>query len=123
MRSTISFLSLLLAATSTLAVAVDEPQCKYSGNQQEMNACAVRDYKTADSLLNKRYKVIMSSLPNSKQEILRSQQRNWLKKRDPQCQAEAKDSEGGSIWPLEYYGCLKLSTEQRTKELEAWRVK
>lgn len=105
--------------TFIVSAAEDTPhiQCNYSGNQQEMNACAVRDFKTADRSLNDKYKKIMLSLTPEKQQLLRRQQRAWLKQRDPKCKKEARLSEGGSIWPLEFFGCLDSITKQRTKAL------
>jgi uncharacterized protein YecT (DUF1311 family) len=118
MRFALFCISLLFSIVPAGAAERDgAPQCNYDGNQREMNACAVLEYKTADDRLNRKYKQVMSSLPVSRQERLRQQQREWLKKRDPQCKAEARESEGGSIWPLEFYGCLKTVTETRTKEL------
>ena len=118
-----SCISLLFTTVSAVASAAEPAfHCKYDGNQQEMNACAVRDYKAADGLLNIKYKQALSALPPEVQEQLRQEQRAWLKKRDPRCKAEAKPSEGGSIWPLEFFSCLKHVTEQRTKALEHWQA-
>jgi uncharacterized protein YecT (DUF1311 family) len=114
----------LLISLLPPASATDEPfGCKYDGNQQEMNACAVRDYKASDAVLNTTYKEVMLALPPARREEIRKEQRAWLKKRDPGCKAEAQLSEGGSIWPLEFFGCLQTVTEQRTKQLEALRSK
>ena len=90
------------------------------GNQQELNACAVRDYQAADSDLNKKYKTVMAGLSPQVQERLRVEQRRWVKQRDPGCKAEVKNSEGGSIWPLEYFGCLQGATLKRTEELSRY---
>jgi uncharacterized protein YecT (DUF1311 family) len=87
-----------------------------------MNACAVRDFREADKMLNEKYKAVMASLAPTKQKTLRQEQRSWLKVRDPQCKLKAKFSEGGSIWPIEYFGCLKMSTELRTKELGQFQL-
>jgi uncharacterized protein YecT (DUF1311 family) len=119
------FLTILLLSASS-AVADDAPfRCNYEGNQQEMNVCADHDYHAADSKLNETYKTVMSLLPAAKQKRLRQQQRLWLKKRDPQCKlkAEVKESEGGSIWPLLFFGCLQSATERRTSELKQWQAK
>jgi uncharacterized protein YecT (DUF1311 family) len=116
--------SLLSTMLPTLASAVDTPfECKYDGNQQEMNACAVRDYKAADAVLNATYKQVLSALPIAKREELRRERRTWLQERDANCKVAAKLSEGGSIWPLEFFGCLQNVTEMRTKQLERWRAK
>jgi uncharacterized protein YecT (DUF1311 family) len=95
--------------------------CKYDGSQQEMNACAVRDYEAADRLLNQEYRKIMGGLTPAKRQTLLREQRAWLQKRDPDCRVDAGPmDQGGSSWPLEYFGCLKSATELRTKELGQW---
>jgi uncharacterized protein YecT (DUF1311 family) len=116
-------ISMMLVATSVMA-AQDAGgfECKYEGNQQEMNACAVRDYRAADAALNQKYQVIMAALPPAERMALRKEQRAWLAHRDPHCKAEAKPSEGGSIWPLEYFGCMQSATKRRTEELGRPRI-
>lgn len=121
-------LLVLLALTQKAVFAVSSTEveslfaCKYDGNQQEMNACALKDYKHADRLLNEKYKATLSSLQPGKRQALRKEQRAWLKGRDPNCKAAVADSEGGSIWQLEYFSCLKSATELRTKALEKWQT-
>jgi len=111
-----------LALSASLAAAADTgPQCRYDGNQQEMNACAVRDYKKADAALNGTYKKIIASLSPGDQRALRQEQRDWLRKRDPECKEKVKDSEGGSMWQLEFFDCLQSATKRRTEELAQWR--
>jgi uncharacterized protein YecT (DUF1311 family) len=95
-------------------------QCKPDGLQQEMNACSVRDYKAADTELNAKYKAVLAGLPPPKQLQLRKEQRAWLRRRDSQCKEEVKLSEGGSIWPLEYFSCLSTITQRRTAALKSW---
>jgi uncharacterized protein YecT (DUF1311 family) len=124
MRATVLLIPLLAVLVRTDAAGIEPSfQCRPDGNQQEMNACAFRDHEVADRALNQTYKELMSQLPEGKQRDLRQQQRAWLKKRDSHCWAEAKPSEGGSIWAFEYYGCLRFTTERRTKELQSWRAK
>ena len=116
--------AVLLAAVSVAAAAGDGGfECKPGGVQQEMNACAVRDSRAADARLNSRYAAVMQSLPVDRRAALRVEQREWLRRRDPGCKAEAASSEGGSIWPHEFYGCLEASTRARTAELEDWKVR
>jgi uncharacterized protein YecT (DUF1311 family) len=95
-------------------------ECNYEGTNPEMNVCAVRDYEAADKKLNLEYKRVMAKLPKAKRALLRSEQQEWLKQRDPKCKDFAKPSEGGSIWTVQYYGCRKDATEQRAKEIRAW---
>ena len=114
-----------LAALLSFALSVGAEdngyQCKYDGIQQEMNACAVRDYKKAEAVLNETYKKRMATLSATDQQRLRQEQRAWLSKRDPHCKEEAKDSEGGSMWQLEFFTCLQSATDRRTEELKQWR--
>ena len=115
---------MLLAAVSVAAAAGDGGfECKPGGVQQEMNACAVRDYRAADARLNIRYAAVMQSLPVDRRAALRVEQREWLRRRDPGCKAEAAPSEGGSIWPLEFYGCLEKSTAQRIRTIDRWETR
>lgn len=116
---------MVLSTMNFPALATEDtaPPCRSDGNQLEMNACAIRDYKISDSNLNVKYQEIMNRLPSSEQKFLRLEQRKWLKQRDPRCKVEAKESEGGSIWTVIFMGCLQTVTEQRTKELETWQNK
>ena len=118
------FAMLTACETSAKAASGDNGfKCKYDGNQQEMNACAFRDFKTADRLLDRKFREVMAPLPPAGQQSLRRQQHTWLKDRESRCKAEAKPSEGGSVWSLDYFGCLKSATERRAKELGRWVAK
>ena len=110
-----------LAGTAGAADDADPSTCRPDGNQQQLDACAVRDYRAADSALNIRYREVMADLPPAPRMALRQEQRDWLRHRDPACKTEARSSEGGSIWPLAFYGCLERSTRERTAALEAWK--
>ena len=96
--------------------------CKHDSNQEEVNACAFHDHQVADQALNATYRGVMATLSPPEQQRLRQAQRLWLKNLAPRCMAEAKASEGGSTWALEYYGCTRLETERRTKQLANWRA-
>ena len=95
---TILLTTLLLSVSTSVASADAAPfECKYDGNQQEMNACAIRNYQTADSVLKAKYEDLLRKLPMPKQQQLRHEQRAWLSKLDPECRAKANEySEGGS---------------------------
>jgi uncharacterized protein YecT (DUF1311 family) len=113
-----------LACVVTCAGAADDADpgdCRPGGNQQQLDACAVRDYRAADAALNNRYREIMAALPAAPRMALRHDQREWLRRRDPSCKSKAKNDEGGSIWPLAFYGCLEQSTRKRTAELDGWK--
>ena len=110
--------ALLIAIAAHTSAADDLTiNCMRDGNQQEMNTCAARHYRAADAALNIKYGEVMAKLPVTEQATLRREQRAWLKHRDPQCNAKARPSEGGSLWPLAYLSCMQASTEKRTQEL------
>lgn len=114
------FLAPILLLLFVSFVNAQEVTCRYDGSQLEMNVCAVRDFRTADIALNLRYREVMSLLTPRQQRVLRQQQRTWLRNRDRYCMAQARDSEGGSIWTIEFFGCLEDITEQRTQELSRY---
>ena len=119
-----SALAAAFAVATSVAWGADDGgfQCKPDGLQQELNACAVRDYRAADAQLNIRYAAVMQSLSIERRVALRAEQREWLKRRDPHCKAEAAPSEGGSIWPLDFYGCLEKSTTERIRLINRWEA-
>ena len=94
--------------------------CDPAGNQQQMNACAVRDFQAADIQLNIRYGEVMNGLAPGQRTALRQQQRGWLKSRDARCKTAVRGSEGGSVWPLVFHACLEKATRARTAEIERW---
>lgn len=86
-----------------------------------MNACAERDFETADREPNFTYKQLMSSIPATKKKELLKEQRAWLKTRDPKCREEANDeAEGGSMWAILYQSCRATATQSRIKILKQW---
>ena len=102
--------------------AKSDEQCNPEGTQTQMNACAIRDFNFIDKDLNRVYKKLMASLSSENQGILREEQRAWLKQRDPKCKKEANDeAEGGTMWPLLFYGCLEKVTKVRVQQLHQWK--
>lgn len=97
------------------SAAVSAYDCDYGGSQRQMNACAIRDYKQADEFLNTAYKNAMSGLSPAKKQILRHQQREWIKKRDARC-APKKKGEGTNV-TIDYLSCMEMYTEIRTLQL------
>ncbi|RIX83663.1 DUF1311 domain-containing protein [Acidovorax cavernicola] len=114
-------LLLLLAKGAQAADEASSLDCKPDGNQQQMNDCALRDFRAADAALNIRYGEVMKTLSPQMRVALRTEQRTWLKGRDPACKRASKANEGGSIWPLVFHSCLEKSTRKRTAELDLWK--
>ncbi|MDR6887198.1 MULTISPECIES: lysozyme inhibitor LprI family protein [Variovorax] len=111
----------LLAGGVQAAADAGPDDCNPDGNQQQLNACAARDFRAADAALNIRYGEVMKTLSPQMRVALRTEQRAWLKGRDPACKRASKANEGGSIWPLVFNSCLEKSTLKRTAELDRWK--
>ena len=109
------------AGPAPAANSAPTTQCRSDGTQQDMNECAMRDFRAADAILNITYGEVMQALPQQQRTALRTEQRGWLKARDPACKRAARANEGGSVWPLVFYGCLERSTRERTGEIERWK--
>jgi uncharacterized protein YecT (DUF1311 family) len=113
--------SAFLIISHSAAWSLSDQECDYAGNQSQMNACAERDFETADRELNLTYKQLMSSIPETKKKELQKEQRSWLKTRDPKCREEANDeAEGGSMWAMLYQSCRATATQSRIKILKQW---
>jgi uncharacterized protein YecT (DUF1311 family) len=114
MKRAMVFAALILAAP---ALAED---CKNPQSQSAMNICADQDYQKADKALNAAYAALLEALSEpSFQQKLRVAQRSWISYRDKECIFETVGSEGATIHPLEYSGCLTRLTKDRIRALEA----
>ena len=84
-----------------------------------MNACAIRDYKKADDDLNKAYSAAMGKFKQSDRvsmQILMSEQRDWIRRRDARCGPKDDGTENATI---DYMTCMQEFTEIRTLQLLA----
>ena len=108
---TILAVALLLACTPACA----GEDCNKATNQNEINRCAEDNYNGADRALNDAW----GRLPDAAKAKLRDEERAWIARRDGDCKAEAAESEGGSIYPTLYFGCLEKKTRERTVRLKS----
>ena len=92
--------------------------CNNAGTQAEMNACADKDYKTADAELNQTYQFLRSQQPNSGKQALEAAEAAWISFRDLDCAFAGSQFEGGSVEPMVYSGCMSNRTKTRSKELQ-----
>jgi len=102
----------LLAATAPGRAGQD---CNKAIVQSDINLCMQHNYEDADAELNRVWK----ALPQEARDRLREDERHWITSRDIACKRAAAESEGGSIYPTEFYGCLEERTRKRIKELRA----
>ena len=101
---------LLLASTAAQADACDKAVV-----QNDLNQCAQDRYDAADRALNEAWR----ALPDVKKTALRGEERAWIARRDAGCKEEAAENEGGSIYPMVYFGCMEKKTRERTKALKS----
>lgn len=123
MKTTAAAIGIAAAALAMAQTAPDaqSPAMQDCGkNQQAMNLCAEQRYAKADAALNRTYRRNLKAQPDdAARQRLRDAQRAWISYRDKDCAVEAGPREtAGSIWPLQYYGCLERHTMRRTMELQ-----
>ncbi len=127
MRPHLATLALVLAVASP-AAAQDEIDCENAMAQQDMNACAYKDYEAADAELNAVWKQARATAKDLDAELsgdlkgaekaLLAGQRGWIAYRDGQCDLAGFEARGGSMEPMLVSGCLADLTRKRTKELQ-----
>lgn len=111
---------LVLAAVSVLGQGAKKmPPCSDADTQTEMNICAGKEYKSADSALNRVYQQLMAKLEPDEKTQLKAVQTVWLKYRDANCEFVADQYKGGSIRPMILGLCLADVTRTRTSELKS----
>ena len=111
-------LCLLLALNGAASAQTRKDPCDNAQTQAEMNACQAREYKKADADLNAVYKQLMTKIDDEGERTsLKAAQLAWIKFRDADCEFEAYQNKGGTIYPLIYDGCLTTLTRARTKQL------
>lgn len=117
--ATLTAILLLIASTTRGGEVVQTLPADCDSTQQAMNACAAQRYTQADDALNRAYRAARSAARDEAgQARLRAAQRAWIVFRDKDCLAQAGPrKEGGSIWPLQQYGCLERHTLRRTDDL------
>lgn len=116
--------SLHAQSTSTQAppsnqTVTEQPNCKKSRTQIEINACTKLSAASADKKLNQVYQQLRAQIEDLQQKkLLINAQLAWIKFRDANCEFEKSRFAGGTIAPSIYFSCIEQVTKQRTKELE-----
>ena len=97
-------------------------KCNPSGNQAELNVCALEAFQKQDEELNRLYKQQMAKLETPEIiERFKKAQQSWIKFRDASCLYEIGPREdSGSIWPLLNLDCMTAFTEERVKRLQTY---
>jgi uncharacterized protein YecT (DUF1311 family) len=107
-----TFVQPLLFVTTSLMLACNVATAGARLCEQEGHwACAGEDAARADRALNVAYKDAMLRLSGERKIKLRAEQRDWIKRRDKQCSANAINQ--GQI-----FGCEQDLTIERTAEIQ-----
>ncbi|MBM3464243.1 MAG: DUF1311 domain-containing protein [Armatimonadetes bacterium] len=91
-------------------------------DQTTMNRQAEDDFKKADTALNQTYKKVIAALNGPTKSKLVTAQFLWIKFRDAEAKAYASQAEGGTMYPLLYFGSMSSSTRARTQQLKNWLI-
>lgn len=83
----------------------------------EMVDNAKRRYDIADSLLNILWDIVRYEVEGEEYDKLLNEQREWIKEKEEQAQANADEWEGGSGASVAYYDTLADMTMERCEEL------
>ena len=116
--------AVLLATPAVAAPAADAaPQprdCSRLQTQADMNDCAAANFKAADAVLNRLYGKLMAAQRDAGGKArLRAAERAWVAYRDGECTFDVGPrEEGGTIWPMMWFGCLREKTAARARELQ-----
>jgi len=113
------FLLILMAALSSAALG---DECDDAVDQLTLNACADQAFRKADEELNAVYKKLQSRKMDDAQagKLLIAAERAWVAFRDAECEFDAADSIGGSIYPMIYSGCLERLTKARIEQFDRY---
>lgn len=113
-----SFLVLILFIAFAAGARAED--CDNAMDEAAMNACADQSFKKADEDLNAVYQKLRDRKKDDEDaaRLLIAAERAWVAFRDAECQFDAADSLGGSIYPMIYANCLERLTRARVKQFD-----
>ena len=115
--------AILLLALAGVSALAQEPKksepCPNAQTQVELNDCAGREYKKADTELNQTYQKLVALLDAGEKTQLKDVENIWIKYRDANCNFVADQYKGGTIRPMILGFCLADVTRNRTTELKS----
>lgn len=91
-----------------------------SGVTADILDCLNAEGDKADKKLNETYKATMARLSGGRKDVLRNEERQWIKARDAKCNAAGKEFAGGTAQTVELTSCFVETTKQRIKAIETF---
>lgn len=82
-------------------------------SQADMNGVAEEIYKLWDNFLNNEWRTLFEELGDEKMAELKAGQLAWIREKETAAEAAAAEVEGGSLYPLVYYGKAAELTRDR----------
>jgi uncharacterized protein YecT (DUF1311 family) len=77
------------AAGTERAKAVQLPACAGGGDQMAINQCEAKNFSKAESMLERTYQSLLSTLDNEHRDLLKAAQSAWVSFRNANCGLEA----------------------------------
>jgi uncharacterized protein YecT (DUF1311 family) len=105
--------------------------CLSQSSTVDMNSCAKTAFDKDEKTLNDTYQQLVKQITKPDQDGVRygevkkkliDAQRAWVSFRKKDCDAVYTYNESGTIRDLEFLGCMRAHTVQRTKELKNFIV-
>ena len=86
-------------------------------DQTTMNQLAYEEYDMWDVLLNQIWGYLGENLETEKMDMLRDEQKKWIREKEGLMQDAGAGFEGGSMQPMVEYGAGATATQKRVEEL------
>ncbi|KQP15211.1 lysozyme inhibitor LprI family protein [Pseudorhodoferax sp. Leaf267] len=91
--------------------------CVPGGTQEQVNACALRDFQAADVAMGVAYSDAMQALPAAERARLRREHSAWMQQRNATCKQATRAFEQQPDGPRRYHECLTEQTQERRHKL------
>ncbi len=86
-------------------------------DQSSLNKLAGEEYKIWDQLLNQIWAYLEEKLETADMDVLREEQRKWIREKEASMQEAGSAFEGGTMKPMVEYGAGASATHKRVDEL------
>ena len=110
-------LVVVLASASGTALAQAGAACVPGGTPEQVNACALRDFQTADTEMGMAYSGVMQALSGAERQQLRREHSSWMQERNAGCKQTTRAFEQQADGPRRYHECLTQKTQERRQAL------